>query len=745
MKKGVLLEFLISIGLLLCLIHLISGYINVKADDKDLGQDMVIGTNTLEQSDKKNDSNDVLNKKSEEDETENIKEESNSTFEQMIEKNQEDSRNDDGDEDGAGEEGSAVGKGKYVHPSHRPLKSMGMIVKAGFFVQPLKNYYVKQDKKIVIKSKFKESIWNRLSGVLILKDPIPNYRWRYSEDMTHWLRFKKSIAHSKNYEFKEKKVGTYYMQARATSGVLLGLGAIYYYSEIATIHVVKEPKNITDLKVETDEDYLFNMKGLDNITNAREIITPEDAAGHVVWSGDNKTLARIDPISGEVEANQNGVSGDYTITGTFLNDDGTKMSAQKTIEVGGGLDDETVNVDEDATFDLKGIDKHTLPEDWHAEWYEKKRGRDVKLATDPHQLSYTIKNTKLEDHKREFYVRVYVRTKIVEEDGSEKSKEHKFETRVATLNVLNPNVPYINFEVGIENLSFKDENHKYNIDKVKKGDRIKITTVMNNENILSVLKYGVFELPLQSNMKEKHIEKVSLDGKDLGSRSYSVENDDGCPHLRVENLNFIVTGKGEGLTHTIEVEFNARTPDDSMSFKTIPRIHGNSDFESSDSSDKAHNYTEHSKNNLTMNYTNDKLDIKPNTISFGRVSTMNQGDILNRTSFNDKSESVVTIDDQRRDNKKHSLYVRQITPFQINDSSNTLPVSLRYYNEDGSFTILTDSNAPIPNEDIEENGMSDMDCVVWGRDCGLLMHVDEVSSAVGTYHATLEWTAKDAI
>lgn len=243
---------------------------------------------------KEQDNKDQKEEKSKEDPK---KEQEKSDLDLMIENNTR-AKDDDGDEDGEGEEGAAQGNGKYVKPSPRPLKSLGMIIRSGFFVQPSKHYYVKTGKSVIIKSRYRESIWNRLSGLLILKDPTPNYRWRYSEDMVHWLRFKKKVCHTKNYEFKAKKTGDYYMQSRASSAVLLTLGRLYYYSEIANVHVVDEPKDAINLKVETDEDYLYNLEDLDNITNAHEIVAPKDASGIVRWSGDNSSLATIDPISG---------------------------------------------------------------------------------------------------------------------------------------------------------------------------------------------------------------------------------------------------------------------------------------------------------------------------------------------------------------------------------------------------------------------------------------------------------------
>ncbi|WP_125713870.1 hypothetical protein [Companilactobacillus kedongensis] len=720
MKKVVLLGSLILIWTLLFLASMISSSSSVNADEVGVNEEQIVGSEVKKNSNK---------------------DQEKSSFEEMIAENK--ASDDIDDIDGDGEEGASQGKGKYVHPSHRPVKALGMIIKAGFFVQPNKAYYVQKGRSVIIKSKFKESIWNRLSGLLILKDPTPNYRWRYSEDMTHWLRFKKKVAHSKNYEFKAKKVGTYYMQSRASSGVLLGLGVIHYYSDVTTIHVVEDPKNIIHLSVDTDEDYLFNLKGLDNITNAHETVDPIDASGQMTWSGDNKSLAKIDPISGEIEANQKGISGEYTITGTFINNDGTQISANKTIEIGGGLDDETVDVGDDATFEIKGIYQAHMMDDWHVEWYESKKGKDIKLKTEKQDLSYTIKNTTMNDHQRHFYAKIYAKT-----NGEGNQKEHSFVTRTAVLNVLNNVDPEISFDVEVENLTYTKENHKHNTDKVVKGDRIKVTSILNNENPLGVLKYGVFELPLQNNIEAKHIKKVVLDGKVLREEEFSISNDDECPHIRIENLDFIVRGTGEGLLHKIEVEFDAREPDTTMQFMTKPRIHGNTKFESDDSSDQAHNYRAYSDKTLLINYTNDKLVIKPNDISFGKVSNLTSGELLNRTNFNDKSKSVVIIDDHRRKNCKHNLFVCQKSDFKCERNGDTLPVSLRYYDEDGGFTPLTNTNSPIPDEDINSDNESDTDAVVWEKNCGLLMHVDETNGkniASGIYKAKLEWTAMDVL
>ncbi|MFC6323532.1 hypothetical protein [Companilactobacillus baiquanensis] len=743
MKKGMLLEVLVVIGALIYAIILMSSYLNVKADETVPIEENV--SKEIPDVEKNvDDINDIKIPSEENSDTKNSNQENDddkSMFEEFLVENK--AANDTDDIDGDGEEGASQGKGKYVSPSPRPLKSLGMIIRAGFFVQPSKEYYVKEGKSIIIKSKFKESIWNRLSGVLILKDPVPNYRWRYSEDMEHWLRFKKKVAHSKNYEFKAKKAGKYYFQSRASSGVLLGLGALYYYSEVATVHVVKEPKNIVDLKVKTEEDYLYNLKGLDNITTAHETIEPKDATGYVEWSGDNNTLARIDPISGEIEANQKGISGEYTVTGTFINNDGTKLSANTKIEIGGGLDDETVHVGENATFKLKGVDQEQMMDEWRVEWYEQKKGKDKKLKSGEKDPTFTIEKTTIYDHQRKIYAKVYAKT-----NGSGNQKEHSFETRVANLNVLNLYTPNISFDVEVENLTYKDENHKHNTDKVMQGDRIKITSSMNNENPLSVLKYGVFELPLQPNMKEKHIKSVVMDGKKLKNKDFSVSNDDGCPHVRIENIDFVVSGNGEGLFHVVEVEFDAREPDETMNFVTQPRIHGNTKFDSNDSSDNAHNYANQSPQQLLINYTNDKLTITPNKISFGEVSNLTSGEIVNRTNYNDKLNSVVVINDNRRKNCKHNLSVSQKSKFKCESNGATLPVSLRYYDEDGGFTILDNGDVPIPDEDIIEDDMSGIDSINWEKNCGLLMHVDETdlgNIAAGTYHAKLEWTAMDVI
>lgn len=764
MKKSVILWLLVT-GVVLFLLNIPVGYSNVKADGeksaaeniiketdplnkKNVSEDNVVDSDNSkskeseEQKDSKKSETDDQ-KSQEKEEQESTKEQEKSDFDLMVEENMAKANNDDGDEDGDDGPGADQGKGRYVKPSPRPLKSLGMIIRSGFFVQPSKHYYVKTGKSVIIKSKYKESIWNRLSGLLILADPIPNYRWRYSEDMEHWLRFKKKVCKSKNYEFKAKKTGDYYLQSRASAGLLLSLGRLYYYSEIANVHVVDEPKDAINLKVRTDEDYLYNLKSLDNVTTAHDIVAPEDASGTVRWSGDNKSLATIDPISGEIEANTEGRDGEYTITCTFTNNDGTKVTANKAISIGGGLDDQTVGVGEDAVFKLEGVEEEEMPKDWHVEWYEVfKKGKDKKLKTGDKDLTYTIKNASHSDNQRHFYVQVFASG-----DEDTKKREHSFKTRTAVLNVVNPQDPLITFDVEVENLTYKEENHKHNTDKVMKNDRIKITSVMDNKNILSVLKYGVFELPLQNDMGEKDI-TVALDGNTLKKKKYRVINDDGCPHLRVENLEFIANGNGKNLIHKIEVEFNAREPDETMVFDTRPRIHGNTNFDSNDYSDNAHNYLEHSKHSLTMNYTRDELTIEPSDISFGNVSSLNSGEILKRTNFNDKSNSVVVISDHRRKPSSHDLSVSQKTEFKCDITGEKLPVSLRYYNDDGGFTTLSSDELYIPKDDIDVNDASGTDRIFWEKDSGLLMHVndEDVSGVgVGTYHAKLEWSAKDTI
>ncbi|WP_125589822.1 hypothetical protein [Companilactobacillus jidongensis] len=644
---------------------------------------------------------------------------------------------DDGDDSDDGDDGDDDWDNVYKHkPSPPPLRALGMVFRGGFILQPLENMYVRQSRSITMKSKFIESIWDRLSGVLLLRDQTPNYRWYYSTDKENWTMIAKESKREgkkKTYLYKAKKVGTYYYQVRASSGALLNLFRIPYYSRVSAVHVIQKDVDAEDFKVTLDDDYIYNMDNLDNVTFARENVTPHNATGNVTWSGDNEKLAKVDKITGEIVGNTRGLSGDVRVTGVFTNSGNGIKSDTKVLRVGGGLDDQTVQAGETATFELFGVNKKELPEKYWIEWHDKTHKEDIVLEKEQN-FKLKIEPTGLKDDKRKIYAKVIVKDPI-------KDKEHSFKTRVANLWVLSAGEPNIEIKSKIENESYTESNGaSESIDKVLKGDKLTITSDLENISNGTVLNFAEYKLPLHTSNTKKDIISVqgsTSEGAPLKNIKYHFnDSDKKHKYLQIEDLKFEDQTKMQ-----IVVQFKINGVHQKETFVTQPTVEGTPGVDPGEGNDDDEMFREYFSNEIIVHFINNEISITAGNISFGEISSVTEGQLLNRVNYNDKNSAVVEIDDQRRNKKEHQIKVKQESQFMDQSTKTTIPVSLRYYKSDGSFTSIDNNYSDVPKEDL--NIHDNIDSVCWNKDCGVLMHIDDANIPAGSYSTVLTWTSFD--
>ncbi|MCM0600256.1 KxYKxGKxW signal peptide domain-containing protein, partial [Periweissella ghanensis] len=256
------------------------------------------------------------------------------------------------------------------------------------------------------------------------------YTWyKYDPTTKTWSQATNDTTKTGNLSLTPTETGTYYYQLKAKVTALVPLYLLNYYSQVIQVNVFDKPQNATTITTSVDNSYLY-YNGQQTQANANV----GNGTGDVTWTSSDANLATIDSVTGVITANKNSQSGVVTFTATIKNPDGTTLSSQVQVKVGGGLDDQTVIAGSTATFPVQGTatDKNATTV---YQWYQVGAGflGSDKLLTDQTGSALVLNNVAQNASGTQYYAKVTVTP--IGSDGKAGSPQTLI-TNTATLTVV---------------------------------------------------------------------------------------------------------------------------------------------------------------------------------------------------------------------------------------------------------------------------------------------------------------------
>lgn len=613
----------------------------------------------------------------------------------------------------------------YKTPTSDPIVFLGIWFTNGYSLQPETDYYTQVGQSIVIHTSASRSIWTVLTGPA----DSPHYRWYKSTDYgENWSSVSEADGgHRMNFPITPKSSGTTWYQLDTQYYTLLTpYLKTHIYSKVTAVHV-KDPVNATSLKVSADNNYIYNESNSDlaqNYTFIHAYPTPSDATGKITYSTDKPEIASFaeDSENGGT-TNQlvakDGAVGKVRVTATMQNPDGSTISNHTDVQVGGGLDDQTVDVGEPATFSMHGdIDGTNSNSSGSVQikWYKyDKSGNKTTVATSNSSnykdfVEYAIPKTTMDDDGTQYQAQITVSLLgFIQTDS--------LTTNKATLNVKNN--PDLSISTKITNNTYDDgSNTSDTLNKVTNNDNVSYEFNLKNNKENSILANGSYVVPIH---KGTTINNVELDGEKLSSDDYTVYNKSGDSdsYLIINGIDF--NEKTE--SHTIKVDTTVSGITNAEKFESVPYYYGD-DYSGSVYQKMASKHT--------INYVNDKFNAEVNNINFGTIEDSQKNKVYYRQDDNNLPNNTVNISDQRRDKKPMRVLVSQSEPLGEG-------MILRYY-QNGSYTNLSSSDLLIKNFD-QDNVSS----IGWKKEDGILLYIGDTLPMSGEYTTELKWTFEDSI
>ncbi|WP_125709677.1 Ig-like domain-containing protein [Companilactobacillus zhongbaensis] len=594
----------------------------------------------------------------------------------------------------------------YDTPSPEPVQVFGKWITAGFRLQP-KDMTVKEGSKAYLYSNFQLSS-DDIEQNLESKYTLLHYWFQLQSDGS----WKRNPNYFQNYIWLSKlKVGTYYFQdnAELTPKPLTNLKNLNYYSRVAKVTVVPNDIAIEDFKIKPDDDYLFASSSFhqqhSQSTTIRPITTPENATGSVKWSVDNTDLATIDN-SGELFVNGTGQTGIVTVTGVFTDTSGHSMSATTRVTIGsGGLEDQTVNEGETATFDILG---RRPTKDYSINWYEVGKDGQTRILDD-HDFTLDVKNTTLADSGKKYYAKIIIKNA----NGSTQTMT----TRRANLTVNTNNDPVVNFSTTIEDSTFVDpQNSPISLNKVAENDWIRLKGDVSDTNLKSRLTQGMIALKLPA-AKNILISSVKLDDQPVDD--YSITANDSHSILKMPAIDFV-----KSKSHHFEVIFQI-TKLPSTSFKGDAQLL---------QTDSAGNSIEPSVNSnfLQMNYSENDFLLSKSDVNFGTIVPWNlQNEYLGTVS--DTDSRILKVNDQRRQKNPAQITVSLAGP--LTDPTTGQKMNADIMLDQGGQEKPLDDQALLVQNSIAGQSLPS---VVWKNNLRLKLYGQPPVG--GDYRTELNWT-----
>lgn len=593
-------------------------------------------------------------------------------------------------------------------PSPDPVKILFVYWTSGFTLQPTSQYtYVGQP--VTLNTDTVITLLDSVTGLYRYK-----YQWYDSADGLNWGET--NSATKKDVTIDPTEVGTVYYQQTYTRNVILG-NRSGYYSKVASITTYPEPKDATAVDVTVDDDYLYNSLEEPATTYARAKPDPYDSTAKLSWSIDDTSLATIDSKTGLVTANNSGKSGVVHVTGTLTNSDDSIVEDSEKITIGGGLNDQTANEGDSATFKILG-QWDEKPES--IVWHKVANGKDTTIS-DASDLSYKTPATSMSDDGSQYYAVI----KISQDDANGKPQITTITTNKAKLTVIPSTLPKISFKSNIYNLTNDDHNSDdTGVHGVIDQDEIVIKGSVKDENQYSEMTDGLIKVKLPANMTPT---TVLLDGQAYDDYSLVADpTDANVRDLRIHNIDF-----SQNRSHDFEIQVPAAS-NDNLQFVTTPSL----DWQKSNAKDTDGTY---SGNPLSIDFSDDKLTAQANDISYGTLKFQDAGKDINGNvnGTNNTDKNLLSVQDNRRNKVATQIYLSQKNPFK--DGETTLPAELRYYYQ-GQYRLLNENDTLISSS----SSGAKLDSVGNDLDQGLRLYVNPGNFRPGSYSSDLVWTITDA-
>lgn len=613
----------------------------------------------------------------------------------------------------------------YEKPTSDPLIFLGIWLSNGYSLQPETDYYTQVGQSIVVHTSASRSIWTVLTGPV----DSPHYRWYKSTDHgENWSSVSESDGgHRMNFSITPKSSGTTWYQLDTQYYTLLTpLLKTHIYSRVTAVHV-KDPVNATSLKVTADNDYIYNESDSDlaqNYTFIHAYPTPSDATGKITYSVDKPEIASFaqDSENGGTTNKlvaKSGAVGTVRVTAKMQNPDGSTTTGYTDVRVGGGLDDQTVDVGQPATFSMHGnVDatNSNASGSIQIKWYKyDKDGKKTTVATSNSSnykdyVDYTIPKTTMDDDGTQYQAQITVSLLgFIQTDS--------LTTNKATLNVKNS--PDLSISTKIVNNTYDDgSNTSDTLNKVTNNDNISYEFNLKNNKENSILANGSYVVPIHDGTT---VNNVELDGTKLSSDDYTIYNksDDKDSYLIINGIDFNETTE----SHTLKVDTNVSGITNAEKFESVPYYYGD---------DYGGSVYQKMASKHTINYVNDKFNADVNNIDFGTIEDSEKNKIYYRQDDNNLPNNTVNIDDERRDKKAMRVLVSQSEPLGQG-------MILRYY-QNGNYTNLSSSDLLIKSFD-----QDNISSIGWKKDDGILLYIGDTLPMSGEYKTELKWTFEDSI
>lgn len=613
-----------------------------------------------------------------------------------------------------------------ISPYHKPTgdvkKFLGIWLTSGYSLQPNETNYVEVNDTVTLHTDQARSFLTAAATLAYS----PHYQWYESSDGKKWSEVSsKNGGNRKHFPVTPDTVGTKYYQQRTAWYILIYKPLIdpTVYSKVATVHALPEPVNATDLKVSVDDDYLYNSSNdvVSTTTYAHANVTPDNFTGKISWSIDNTNLATIDSETGLIEANKSRRAGVVTVTATLTNPDGSVIKAHEKVTIGGGLEDQTVDAGEKATFDLRGNvgELDESDSNYTVKWYKEDpiTGYRTKLDVDDKALSITTDNTTLDDDGTLFLAIIQVKLGLT---------NLSYTTNDAFLYVRPKGGPDLSVDNTLVNDTYNDgSNTNTMLFGVNNDDEVTYKNTLTNNSDTGTLSDASYVLPLKTGTK---VNSVKVDGTQIDSSEYKVSKNDktGNTDLTIPDLSF----KNKE-SHDVEVNTTVKGITEKGSYDFIPYITGKTD----DGSD----YQKIGSQEV-LNFTTNKIEYKISDVDYGNLEAISKTNKIYRKDEQNMPNNIIDIDDMRRVKTPMKLNLTQISDFKNENGLSTLSSHLRFY-ENGGYTNLSSDSATIMQTKTDE----ELSSIGWDKENGILLYVDNKFNAPGKYTATLNWSFEDSI
>lgn len=527
-------------------------------------------------------------------------------------------------------------------PSPDPESFWGVYTKPGFILQPESRYmYVGQSSVLTTAA-------TTSYGAIPFRE---SYQWLRSVDNRKtWQPLNKAsddATAKSDLMVMPTKEGTMYYQMHYRYFLsVFGLAPYDYYSQVAAVTALPDPVPTKALQVSADETYLYNDQKDHVMTMyVHGKLSPATATGEIKWSSSDETLATVDVSTGLVTANAQEKSGIVTITGTIENLDGSQVTADVPLTIGGGLDDVDVAEGQAAHFAVLG--KLTPPPS-QVKWHRiDATGKDTVVASNS-STTYTIPAVTMADNNVKYQAEIVV--KLPNEAGP-----LTFKTRQAQLNVRPDTRSKVVLTSELKNQSGQDDvgNTLTKLSNVVAGDVCQITGTLTETNAYSTLATGTLTLKLPP--KSGQI-GVTIDNRPV---AYTYERQSGV--VTVAGIDFTKKRK-----HQYQVTFTSQstTP---QTVTTAPQL---TTYNTTNQP-----LTPASGPTLTFHVTDGQLHATAYNANFGTLSFKDVGhDVPGQVVGGD---TLLEVHDYRRKKTATRVNLQQVTPFRQGSRELAATLSLR--------------------------------------------------------------------